>query len=260
MKQLVRRCCPFAVVLLASSLLALGQNSGYDLFQTGSGASVDLTSVGLGVVTLQGVPIQGVAGSPDTIMFRPQAVPSGGGTIPVILYALSMKSQSPVTFNGQQADVYITVNNTAGTVPTSVLPQPDALSPSTGTLTVYPSTSTFDSTITINADVIIVTTGSSPSNSAAVLASQPASPITLSQTGSPYTLTSSSSVTISPSAASLSNGGVIFKPKHQGPHPVLPVTFVRGCLIPPNGTGQVSPNSKSAQPDKPKDEVVVCVL
>src|SRR5215472_10784293 len=126
----MRRVVLLAVVLAAGSLLAVAQNSGYDMFQTGSGSQVDLTNMGLGTVQLQGVPIQGSTGNSDTIMYRPQAVPSGGGTIPVNLYALFMKSTSPVNLNGTSADVYVTVNATGGAIGTNVLPQPDALSAS----------------------------------------------------------------------------------------------------------------------------------
>src|ERR1700746_2146069 len=123
----------FAAVLLIASLACA---QGYDVFQTGSGASVDLSSIGLGVVSLVGVPIQSATGNADTIMYRPQAVPAGGGTIPVNLFALLMKSQSSVTYNGQSADVWVTVNNSGGAISTTTIPQPDSLSASSGTLTI----------------------------------------------------------------------------------------------------------------------------
>lgn len=233
-------CVAILVVLqFAFSLPVSAQGAGYDVFQTGSGASVDLSGAGLGVVSLQGVPIQNSTGNADTIMYRPQPVPSGGGTIPVNLYALFMKSQNPVTYNGQSADVYITVNNSGGAISASTLPQPDSLSASTGTITVYPSTSTFDSTITINADVILVTAGGSPSDSTAVLGHQPATPITLSQTGSSYSTTPPSGypLTDGTSASSsngfaastttssgLSSGGFYPRPMHNGSHPVVPAS------------------------------------
>src|SRR5436305_4664651 len=170
-----------AALLVACSLTATAQSAGYDLLQTGSGASVDLSSIGLGQVPLQGVPIQGSTGSADTIMHRTQDMPAGGGTVPVELYALSMKSQNSVTFQGQQADVYVTVNNSGGNISSSTVPQPDALSPSTGKVTVR-SDGTFDSSITINAQLIFTTAGGNPANSADVLGHQAASPITLSST------------------------------------------------------------------------------
>jgi hypothetical protein len=241
------------VLLLAGSLFASAQSSGYDVFQTGSGASVDLGS--LGVVPLQGVAIQSSTGNADTIMFRPQAVPSGGGTIPVVLYALFMKSTSPINFNGSSADVYITVNNSSGAISTSVLPQPDSLSASNGTITVYPNAQgtggTFDSSITINADVIFVTAGASVTNSANYLGHQTAPPITLSQTGSSYTTTAPSGYPLQSTAtplqplgnaastsasASLTSGGFFPRPVHRGPHPVNPAQNTGGGGCPPTPT------------------------
>src|SRR5579864_5410083 len=255
----------FAAILLMASL-ASAQSSGYDVFQTGSGASVDLSSIGLGVVPLVGVPIQSATGNADTIMYRPQAVPAGGGTIPVNLYALFMKSQNSVTYSGQSADVYVTVNNSGGNISTSVLPQPDSLSASTGTITVYPSTSTFDSTININADVIIVKAGASPADSTATLGHQAAPTITLSQTGSSYSTTSpsgypignSSTSTSSPTTSAsrrmagavgtastststtYSSGGFYPKPVHTASHPVVPA---QNCTP----TNQISPTGATAQ-------------
>jgi hypothetical protein len=239
--QLVVRFSALALLLLAGSGALKAQGSGYDVFQTGSGASVDLSSMNLGVVSLQGVPIQSSTGNADTIMFRPQAVPAGGGTIPVNLYALFMKSVSPVNLNGSSADVYVTVNASSGSIPTTALPQPDALSASTGTITVYPNSAgtggTFDSTITINADIIFVKAGTSVFNSANYLESKPAPAITLSQTGSSYSTSAPSgyplqSASISmqgmttlaaaSSSTGLSSGGFYPKPVHNGPHPVVP--------------------------------------
>src|SRR5215471_11074380 len=88
------------VLLTLCSIPGMGQSAGYDLFQTGSGTSVDLSSLGLGVVNLQGVAIQGSSGNTDTIIHRTQNVPSGGGTVSVNVYALFMKSTSSVTFQG----------------------------------------------------------------------------------------------------------------------------------------------------------------
>src|SRR5437588_4393145 len=209
-----------AAMLLACSLAVTAQSAGYDLLQTGSGASVDLSSIGLGQVPLQGVPIQGATGSADTIMHRTQDVPAGGGSVPVELYALSMKSQNSVTFQGRQADVYVTVNNSGGNISTSSLPQPDALSPSTGTVTVR-SDGTFDSSITINAQLIFTTAGGNPANSADVIGHQAASPITLSSTNSSWTASAPSGY---PSSSTYPSGGFYPRPVHTGPHPVVPST------------------------------------
>ncbi|HET9283851.1 MAG TPA: hypothetical protein VFR24_18025 [Candidatus Angelobacter sp.] len=149
-----------AVMLFACAAVASAQSAGYDLFQTGSGTSVDLTSMGVGVVQLQGNSISGAPGNTDTLIQRTQDVPAGGGNVPIAVYALSMKSSSSVTFQGQQADVYVTINNTGGTISTSTLPQPDSLSASSGSLTVR-TDGTFDSSLTVNADIIFVKAGAS---------------------------------------------------------------------------------------------------
>lgn len=209
----------FTILLLASCLPAFGQNSGYDLLQTGSGANVDLSSLGLGVVTLKGVAIQSCTGNTDTIMYRPQAVPSGGGTIPVNVFALFMESASPVTYSGKSADVYVTINASGGVISTSVLPQPDSLTASGGTITVY-TNGTFDSNITVNADVIIVPHGASPTNPSNYLTHQPANAISLSTTGSSY---STSPPAGYPSCSTYPAGGFYPNPGHvNGPHPVGP--------------------------------------
>src|SRR5215471_15139006 len=152
------------VLLSSCSIPAMGQSAGYDLFQTGTGTSVDLSSLGLGVVNLQGVAIQGSSGNTDTIIHRTQNVPPGGGTVAVNVYALFMKSTSPVRFQGQSADVYVTINNSGGTISQSTLPQPDALAVSLGSVTVR-TDGTFDSSITVNADLIFVKAGTSVGSS-----------------------------------------------------------------------------------------------
>lgn len=280
----MRRVLLFVVVLLAGTLLAAAQNSGYDVFQTGSGAAVDLTSMGLGQVALQGVPIMSSTGNSDTIMYRPQAVPAGGGTIPVNVWAVFMKSVNPVNLNGTSADVYITVNATGGAVSTSVLPQPDALTPSTGTITVYPNADgtggTFDSSITVNADIIFVTAGTSVTNSANYLATQPAPAITLSQTGSTYSTTAPPGYPIqatappqagapggAAAAVTITSGGFFPKPVHVGPHPVVPgkVVVVK-CLTPfvPTSDAKVSSGStngtKSAPTQGTPNDILVCYI
>lgn len=239
-----------AVMLFACSLMAAAQSAGYDLLQTGSGASIDLSSMGLGQVPLQGVPIQGSTGSTDTIMHRTQDVPSGGGTVPVVLYALSMKSQNSVTFQGQQADVYVTVNNSGGAISSSSLPQPDSLSPSTGTVTVR-SDGTFDSSITINAQIIFTRAGGNPSNSADVLGHQAASPISLTSTNSSWSASAPSGY---PSSSSYPSGGFYPRPVHTGPHPVVPSTCNTSPSPAPSPTptanagvqGKATPTGKAA--------------
>src|SRR5262249_5284388 len=148
-------------LLSTLSLVGTAQTAGYDQFQTGAGTTVTLD--GIGQVKLQGVPIQGSTGNADTIVQRTEAVPQGVGTVNPNEYALFMKSTSPVSVGGQSADVYVTINNTGGAVPTSVLPQPDSLSPSKGTVTVR-TDGTFDSSLTVNADIIFVKAGTSVGN------------------------------------------------------------------------------------------------
>jgi hypothetical protein len=240
----------FALVASFSALPALGQiaQPGYDLFQTASGASVDLgTLVTPSTVDLVGVPIQtSVTGTADTIMYRPDAVPSSCATnppcqIPVNLYALFMESSSPVTYNGQSADVYITVNASGGNIAASALPQCDTLTASTGTLTLTPNSAgtsgTFNSSITVYADVIIMAHGVSPSCTAK-LTSMAAPSISLTTTNSPFSTTapsgspnaivpergtvSGAGSLASSSSSSYSSGGIYFNPHHNGPHPVAP--------------------------------------
>ncbi len=204
--------------ILAASVFASAQTAGYDLLQTGSGASIDLSSVNLGNVSLTGVPIQGGTGNTDTIMHRTQDVPQGGGTVPLEVTALFMKSVSSVTFNGQQVDVYVTINNSGGKVSTSVLPQPDSLSGSTGTMTVR-TDGTFDSSFNVNADVIFVKAGTSVTNSGNYVGHQAAKTISLSSTNSTYTTTPPAGY---PSSTTFPSGGIYPRPVHNGPHPVVP--------------------------------------
>jgi len=143
---------------------------GFDFFQTTVGTSVDLSGFGLGVVPLEGNPIGGSFGNTDTIVSRqdgidPLSPPSGTGTIPIELVALSLVSVNPVDltplggpFVGVSSDLHITINKatedigaaggdddgicdggeTCVTVPG--IAQPDALSPSIGQMKVNHTT------------------------------------------------------------------------------------------------------------------------
>lgn len=158
-----------AVLIVAAPQVVLAQSSGYDQFQTGSPTAFNLP--GIGTVNFQGVPIGSSTGNADTIIQRN----GGGGTFSLSVYALFLKSTSPVTINGQSADLYATINNTGGAVSTSVLPQPDALNASTGTLTITSTDSTggtFNSNLTIYADLIFVKPGTSVTNPANWIAHQ----------------------------------------------------------------------------------------
>lgn len=236
------------LALLAVSSLASAQTAGYDLLQTGSGASIDLTSVGLGNVPLNGVAIQTSTGNTDTIMHRTQDVPQGGGTVPLEVTALFMKSASSVTFNGQQVDVYVTINNSGGKIATSVLPQPDSLSGSTGTMTVR-TDGTFDSSFNVNADVIFVKAGTSVTNSANYVGHQAAKTISLSSTNSTYSTTPPAGY---PNSATFPSGGIYPRPVHNGPHPVVPSKCSSGVQpISPQ-----SPNTSASSKQQPTGSAV----
>jgi hypothetical protein len=150
-----------AALLFAGSLTASAQSPGFDLFHTGDGTTLNLPNIGN--VALQGVNIESDLGNTDTITQRLQSVPPGGGDVPVALTALFLKSTNPVTVNGQTVDVYVTVNNSQGLIPTSVLPQPDSLAASTGKVTVN-TTGIFICIIIINPDIILVKPGTSVTN------------------------------------------------------------------------------------------------
>lgn len=154
-----------ALVALIAPAAAMAQCNGYDQFQTGSGTSFDLGS-GIGVVNFQGVPIDSSQyGNADTIIKRSPS--STSGVCNLSIFAMYLKSTSPVTLpGGGQADVYATINNTGGS---GGPPQPDTLTASSGTMTLSATSSsggTFDSNLTVNADLIFVKPGTSPTNPA----------------------------------------------------------------------------------------------
>lgn len=184
MSTRVRSCVLLtAVLLLAGSLPASAQSQGFDLFQTGSGTTLTLPNIG--PVALQGVPIESDTGNTDTITQRLQPVPPGGGKVPASLTALFLKSTSPVTINGETADVYVTVNNSQGLIPTSVLPQPDSLAASNGSVTVNPN-GTFICIIIVIPDIILVKPGASVTNPQNWLAHQPGPSVTVSSSTSTW--------------------------------------------------------------------------
>lgn len=223
-----------AVMVFACAIMGSAQSAGYDLFQTGSGTSVTLT--GIGVVPLQGNAISGAPGNTDTLIQRTQDVPAGGGNVPIAVYALSMKSSSPVTFQGQQADVYVTINNTGGTISTSTLPQPDSLSASSGNLNVR-TDGTFDSSLTVNADIIFVKSGASVTDSTNWLGHSAAPTTTLASTNSTWSSTAPSGY---PSSTTYPSGGfypiVVGGGGHSTPthvHGVVPAQKIAvHCLYP----------------------------
>jgi len=234
-----------AALLSLCSMPATAQSAGYDLFQTGAGTSVDLSSLGLGVVNLQGVAIQGSTGNTDTIIHRTQSVPPGGGKVAVNVYALFMKSTSPVTFKGQSADVYVTINNSGGAISQSTLPQPDALTASIGSVTVR-TDGTFDSSITVNADLIFVKAGTSVGNQLNYLGHQAASSTTLSSTSSSWSSTAPAGY---PAPSGLPSGGfypVNIGEGHSTPshvHGVIPAK----CGPTPSATSKTGTSLATAQ-------------
>jgi len=68
------RILAVAGLLMAGSLIASAQTAGYDLLQTGNGASADLRNFGLGSVPLQGVPIQASTAIPTPSCIAPRMV------------------------------------------------------------------------------------------------------------------------------------------------------------------------------------------
>jgi hypothetical protein len=182
------------------------------------------------------VAIQSSTGNTDTIMHRTQDVPSGGGSVPVNVNALFMKNSGGETLNGQPIDVYVTINNSNGAISTSVLPQPDSLSGSNGTVTVR-TDGTFDSSITVNADIIFVRAGTSPTNPANYLGHQAAPAIPLSSSNSSWSATPPAGY---PSSTSYPSGGFYPRPVHNGPHPVVPANCGPGPS--PSPTPSPSPN------------------
>jgi hypothetical protein len=156
-----------------------------------------------------------------------------------------MKGASPVTYNGQAADLYITVNASGTDIPQTVLPQVDSLPPSTGTVTVRPD-GTFDSNVNVNADVILVVAGANPGQSGNILGSQPAPAINLSSSNSTWSSTPPPGY---PNVSKYPSGGFHGKPKHKGPHPVIPGSCPGVGTINDSRTGSVGPSAVAiAQP------------
>jgi hypothetical protein len=173
---------------------------GYDLLQTSSGTQDNLSSVGLGTVTFQGVPLpsSAQAGTADTIVWREGPVPPSGGCINIQVIALYLQSVGAVTCNnaacspGEQVTVYATINQTNGVISTTQLPQPDSLPGNTGgTMTVYTNPDTFNTTsLAIQADLIVVPYGDSVTTTPIFHTPMPTATVTSS--GSSWTPTAPS--------------------------------------------------------------------
>jgi hypothetical protein len=182
----------FAAALFFCPRFATAQQAGYDLLQTGTGASIDFTHAGIAglsplIIPLRGVPICVCTGASDTIMHRGDRQPNGIADLTVV--ALFLKNADRVVFEKTPVDVYITVNNSSGMIGHNTVPQLDSLPPSTGTLNIH-TDGTFDSAFTVIADVIVVPAGADPRNPAThVLAHHEAPPVHLGATGSPWSAT-----------------------------------------------------------------------
>lgn len=241
--KLLVRLATCLLVVITGSIFAAAQTAGYDLWQTGSGSTIDLSSVNLGSVNLQGVPIQTTTGNADTIIHRTQNMPTGGGSVNVNVNALFMKSTASVTYKNQSVDVYVTINNSGGTIPTSVLPQPDALSASTGTVTIR-TDGTYDSKFTVNADVIFVKAGTSVTNSGNYVGSMAASAVTMSSTNGSWSGTPPSGY---PGSGSYPSGGFYPNPPSHQVHKVAPASCGSGGTIRQPAAGQPQFNQQRAQ-------------
>jgi len=140
----------------------------------------------------------------------------------LLVTALFMKSTESVVFQGKNADVYITLNNSAGVIPTTVLPQPDTLNASGGTITIN-SGGTFTASFVMNADVIFVNAGTSVTNPGNYIAHQPSPQVSFSPATSTWATEAPSGY---PYSTTFPSGGFYPTiPKHtNGPHPVTYAT------------------------------------
>src|SRR5438445_2317990 len=78
---------------------------------------------------------------------------------------------------------------------------------------------TFDSSVNVNADVILVKAGTSVTDSTNYVGHQAAKTIALSSTNSTYTSTAPSGY---PNSATFPSGGIYPRPVHNASHPVIP--------------------------------------
>jgi|SRR5271170_4944166 len=204
----MKRIAWFLTIILAGcSGIAAAQCAGnlnpggYDLLQTPSGSTDNLSSIGLGNVTFQGVALPSVAsvGMADTIVCRitplTYPIPGTGEGLNIQIVALLLESVGTVTCNnslcgsyyGQPVTVYATINQTNQYIPLTQLPEPDYLTASTGSMTVF-SNDTFNTNgTTVQADLIVVPPGASVTSSAIFTTPMPKDSI--SATGSSWTNT-----------------------------------------------------------------------
>jgi hypothetical protein len=184
---------------------------GFDLLQTPSGSTDNLSSIGLGTVTFQGVALPSIvqAGTADTVVCRitplTYPIPGGGETLNIQIVALLLQSTGTVicnnslcgSYSGQAVTVYATINQTNGVIPLNQLPQLDYLTPSTGSMTVF-SNSTFNTNgTTVQADLIVVPPGGAVTSTPIFTTPMPRDSISAS--GSSWTTTAPSGYPTPPS-------------------------------------------------------------
>ncbi len=180
---------------LATPAFSTPVSEGFDLFTTPVGAFVDLTGVGMGIVTLQGRSIG--PGNTDTIVHRLNGLSpfnvGDTGIINIEMYALSLMSVASfgcAPVGGTICDLYVTINNSGGAISQSVLPQPDVLLPTTGVITATHTTAaggTFDSFFNVFADLIFTVPGGNPANVGDRVFTTAAPQVVLTQDDTPWT-------------------------------------------------------------------------
>ncbi|NJO14481.1 MAG: hypothetical protein HC877_01660 [Thioploca sp.] len=172
-------------LLLPSLTLGLQLQPGFDLFKTGvGGTSINLSSLNGPIVQLQGnsLLLVGESNSIDTIVYRHLGVDlpdplNSVGTVPIQLVGLSLKSTNSFDIGflgfpaGTRADLYVIID---AALPGRIYPplprQLDNLQPSIGTMTIrrtewgLPNGGSFNSTLSIYADLIFVRAGGSLNN------------------------------------------------------------------------------------------------
>ena len=189
--------------LTLQPVFATDVSTGFDLYTNAPGSFFDATAFGLGIIPMVGYPF-----GPYTTNiiyerdngFTCATPPCLGNTVNIHMFAFALESASPVNIGGSFFDVFETINDTAGVIPLSSLPQPDVLNPSTGTYTVDEQTGSggaFDMSMTIWADVIIADVGQGINEAAALSNSNCATPpchfsapaISISETGGTWDTT-----------------------------------------------------------------------
>jgi hypothetical protein len=226
-----------ASLLLGCSGLAVAQCAGhknpggYDLLQTFSGTTDNLTSIGLGNVNFTGSPLNGQVGTTDTIVCRitplPNPIPVGGAALNIQVVALLMHGDT--MYRTQRVTVWATINQTNGAIPTTQLPQPDVLPiASTGTMTVFPD-GTFDTNqLNIQADLIVVPQGQPVTATPIFTTPMPADKI--SSGGSTWTTTAPAGY---PNSTTFPSGGFFVNQPGGGPAAAALIAsrVVRGSLF-----------------------------